>query len=91
MYGSTSVYLTYIIVLSATCPYICDLCNKTLNDIFCLDHMKAQIVESVHVAVKCVMKLLVCKFYCTDINTFIVINVNSSEVSAINHLLNRLK
>ena len=87
MYRSTSAYLNYIIVLSGTCPYICNLCSKTSLTCFNWIHIKPHVVESVHVAVMCVMKLLVCKFNWTGIITFIVINVHTSEVSAINHLL----
>jgi len=33
MFGSTSVYPTYLIVPSAACPYICVLCSKMFSDV----------------------------------------------------------
>jgi len=53
--------------------------------------IKVQIVESVHVYVMCVMKLLVCRFNWRYIFTYIVINVHSCVMSVINHLLISVK
>jgi len=75
----------YIIVLSAACLYICAIKHSVTCVIS--RHIKAHVVESVHFAEMCVMKLLVCRFNCRDICTYIVINVHSSLMSAINHLL----
>ena len=88
--GDNSSYPTYIIVLSGGCPYICDLCSKTFTDTCYLKAYQStrrgerpclcgvcNEASSLQVQVKRELEL--------------VIHVHRSVVSAINHLVIRLK
>jgi hypothetical protein len=69
-----------------------DLCSKTFTDMCYLKAYQSTCSgECVHVILMCVMKLLVRRFNWRYIFTYILINVHSSVVSAINRLLIRVK
>jgi hypothetical protein len=58
--GGTSAQPVYKTTLCAACPYISDLCSNTLAFLLS-EGISMHTMESVDVAVMCVMKLLVCR------------------------------
>jgi len=53
MYGCTSAYPAYIIVLSGAYPFICELCSNTFADML-LEAYQMHVLKSVYVSVMCV-------------------------------------